>query len=117
MKNGDTGCTNTGAITILFDFNQCAISVPETRQNLDEALILQPNPNQGTFSVVVTDRVEDVELTVFDIGGRIVYSATYAGSYHPGDAFRVQPEAIEKGLYFVRLTTPRGYITRKMVVQ
>ncbi len=117
VKNGATGCENSGTITILFDFNQCAISVPEVRQDLEQALVIQPNPNQGSFNLLVMEEVMDVDLNLIDVGGRIIYTEHFSGVINPGQAFRIQPGFIDRGLYFVRLTTPSGYVIKKMVVQ
>ncbi len=117
VRDGATECINTGSITIFFDFNQCAIGVPETKINLDEALIIQPNPNQGAFTLMVKEYLSDIKLTVIDIGGREVYTGYYQGTFNPGHTFNIQPEAIEKGLYFVRLSSGTKSIVKKMIVQ
>ena len=117
VRDGATECTNTGSITIFFDFNQCAIGVPETKVNLDEALIIQPNPNQGAFTLMVKEYLSDIKLTIIDIGGREVYTGYYEGTFNPGHTFNIQPEDIEKGLYFVRLSSGTKSIVKKMIVQ
>ena len=117
VRDGTTSCANTGKITIFFDFNMCAIGVPESKVRLEEAISIQPNPNQGSFNLVIKEDISDLTVAIYDIGGREVYADFLEGTYNSGERFPVNPDRLDRGLYFVRLSSGSKSIVQKMIVQ
>ena len=82
---------------------------------------VRPNPTRGAASIsfVLPER-SPVDLAVFDVTGRRV-ATLGAGSYPAGtthatwDGTGSRGSAAAAGIYFVRLETPRGVVTRKLV--
>jgi len=117
VKNGTTFCENTATITILFDFNQCAIGVPETIMRLEEAVELHPNPNNGTFNIFVKEDIADLEIKIFDISGRLVFEYHWIGNHPKGESASVDTDGLEKGLYIVHLGSGSRNVVKRMIIQ
>ena len=80
---GETDCETHGIITIIFDFNECAIDVPESTLD-DHSIELYPNPNHGSFSLVMQKQVEDLNIRIFDMKGQEVYTEFKSGKWPEG---------------------------------
>lgn len=117
VTNGENNCQNTGEITIVFDFNECEISVPETHFDLDAAIDLHPNPNQGNFTITLNNDLEDFSIDVLDTRGRIVFHESWDGKYNVGFQEKILPNIRHKGIYFVYLISGDIKVVKKMVVQ
>ncbi|MCF6170525.1 MAG: T9SS type A sorting domain-containing protein [Bacteroidales bacterium] len=117
VTNGATGCQNTGSITIVFDFTECQISVPENHYDLNAAIDLHPNPNQGDFMLTLNNDLENLRIIVLDTRGRIVYSESWSGKYASGYRKEIQPGIHKKGIYFIQLISGDLRVVKKMVVQ
>ncbi len=85
------------------------------KNNVD--VTVAPNPTSGTATVVVKEaNNNDVQVSVFDITGKMVYSTTEAanGGYAkveiPAEALSV------KGIYLVKTSTGAATNTQKLIV-
>lgn len=116
VEDGVTKCKNTGNITILFDFNECEIGVPETSVDLYSAVELHPNPNNGRFILSFNEDVSDLEVTILDISGRSVFHQQLIGRTDAGSQVSIHSNDLEKGLYFVRLSSGNTMIVKQMIV-
>jgi hypothetical protein len=112
---GETDCETYGYITIIFDFNRCAIDVPESAFD-EHAIELYPNPNKGSFSLVMKQEVKDLHIRVFDMNGKEILSEFNAGKYPEGYKQSYTLTGSEKGIYIVHLGSEDFHIVKKMVV-
>jgi len=117
VTNGVTGCLNQGQLTIIFDFNRCAIGVPENKIDLSTAVDLHPNPNQGKFAISFNDRLKGLQVQIFDVSGRLVFHEEFNDSFVFGDEIQINTGHIEKGLYLVYLNSENKTDVVRMVVQ
>jgi len=117
VRNGTTSCENTAAITILFDFNQCAIGIPETVVRLEEAVELHPNPNNGTFNISIKEDIADLEIKIFDVSGRLVFEYDWTGHHPKGESVSIDTDGLEKGLYIVHLGSGSRNVIKRMIIQ
>jgi alpha-tubulin suppressor-like RCC1 family protein len=97
------GCTSTSD-----DYMHSVTSVKEL---VDFAVELYPNPTREVLNINVSKGVEIVGLTVVDNVGKIVYKAAETDSNKT-----VRCEALENGVYYIRISTNQGNITRQFVV-
>lgn len=116
VENGVTGCKNNGKITIIFDFDQCAISVPEPPVDLQAAIDIQPNPNSGNFIISINQPLTDLKISVIDLNGRIVYEDFWQGNYDAGYQKQIQVDGNAKGIYLLSCLTGTTRIVKKMVI-
>lgn len=117
VQNGVTGCENTAHLTIIFDFNECAIGIPENKTDLSAAVDLHPNPNNGKFTVSFNEKLEGLNIDVYDVSGRLVHQETFSDSFVPGDQVQVDAGMLEKGLYLVHLNSENKTSVIRMVIQ
>jgi hypothetical protein len=117
VKNGVNGCQNNGKITIIFDFNQCAISVPETPVNLESAIDIQPNPNNGNFTLTLSQPLSDLTISVSDLNGKILYEDFWQGNFDAGYRRQIQLNGNAKGVYLLSCLSGSTRIVKKMIIQ
>lgn len=117
VENGTTKCKNSGKITLVFDFKQCAIGVPETAVEIDEAIELHPNPANGQFTLSLNQKLSDLRITIFDLSGRKVYEQFWDGKHEKGQSTTVDANVLENGLYIVWLNSNGKSSVKRIIVQ
>jgi hypothetical protein len=103
VENAMTGCVNHSSFEIIVT-DQLGIE----DHNAVETVTLYPNPADGVLNITSSGDISGI--SVFDVGGRLI-SAQIANG--PAAAFDFQPYA--SGIYFVKVATPAGTQTRKVV--
>ncbi|MEM6272524.1 MAG: T9SS type A sorting domain-containing protein [Bacteroidota bacterium] len=94
-----------------FDF---VLDRPET-PDLSVEVSLYPNPNAGQFALELAKApMQDLNLQVLDISGRIVHTETLAAQQ---SRHTVSTHGLSDGVYLVRITGEQIAVTRKMVVR
>ena len=117
VKHGVTGCENSEKLTIIFDFNECEISIPENNLSTLDNVKIQPNPNNGQFTLMVNEDITDLTLKIIDVCGRLVFADYFPGKMNTGFKQLIEPGNLEKGLYFIHLETSQKQGVRKVIVQ
>ncbi len=103
-------CTNQGsAIVTLSEHNGIG-------ENHMPAMVVYPNPNHGSFSVLYTGVQNSPALTVRNSMGQIVYTREELPC-SPECRLTVDLPHVRHGIYFVQLTTPKGVLTSRIVVR
>jgi len=73
---------------------------------------LTPNPTNGLFTIVSLDeQINKVE--VFDVQGRIVVTKTFSIN----DVYEVDLTGLDTAMYFVKIFSPEGIITKRVLKQ
>lgn len=116
VTNGETGCINSDSITIMFDFNECAISVPENQSNTSGFITIHPNPNDGSFTITVTREISDVEVKIFNTQGRLLQINFWKGDYTVGYSKQIIAD-IPSGIYYVHFLTGKESLVKKIIVE
>jgi len=109
-------CSDSGQITVVFDFNACEISVPETPVSLDNAISILPNPNDGNFILKFNKNVKDLSLKVYNIQGGLHYETFLQGTFVAESNRPISTGISKKGVYLVVLQTGGSWYLQKMVV-
>jgi Leucine-rich repeat (LRR) protein len=97
------------------DLIEKSIVLPEKERSVIEKnvdLKIYPNPNNGRFTIEMSGFAEGAMLSVIDMKGRVVGSQLIDNTQLA--SFDIQ--AIEKGIYFVRVSDGSHSLNRKMVV-
>ncbi len=84
--------------------------IAEVDGGLQSAVSLRPNPSSGVTTVSCAEAI--TELTVRDMAGRVVLRKAACGSSTTFDT-----STLRKGVYLVKVTTARGTVTKKLVVE
>lgn len=64
VTDGSTGCINTDSISLLFDFSECEISLPENYSSLSNFITIHPNPNKGNFTIDVNKNIGALNVSI-----------------------------------------------------
>lgn len=96
--------------TIMVSFENC-LGVEELTADM---FAIYPNPNNGTFNIQFGTTVEGVEVAVIDTKGRICHTEAFNGSIMNA---KVETAKLQKGIYFVSVTTNNTTTQKSIVVQ
>ncbi len=80
--------------------------------DLNDLIILSPNPNSGKFSLDYSEEIEITSIKVIDALGKIVFSETNIlnGTFEMDQYFT-------SGIYFVNVVSTSSETTLKMIVE
>ncbi len=120
----DMGCSNIvvtaidgeGA-TVSDTFQICVEGYPLAIGDLDDGGLLNvelyPNPTQGEAVVHInSSEIEDIEIAVMDISGRMVMRKQYSGE----QTIRIDMSGKVSGMYFIRLTLDGKQVIKKLIL-
>ncbi len=81
-----------------------------------ENLSLQPNPTQGQFQLTLDlQRAQAIDVEVYNLQGQKLAAET--GNAQLSHSFRFDLSAQPAGMYLIRVRTPQGSATRRIVLQ
>ena len=115
VTNGQTGCIDSGSITILFDFNECAIGIPEGPSDLAGVINIHPNPNDGSFTISVDDNIDNLSVIIYNPQGEQVFNEYWEENLLGGYSKQINSE-FQPGVYFVHLKSGNELLIKKIVV-
>ncbi len=115
VTNGYTGCKNTGAITILFSFDECSIGIDERQTLLNDAIVIQPNPNNGNFKIRIKEKISDLEISIYNTVGELVLNEKLDSNQNHSEAININ-SGFEPGVYIVRFSSGGESIIKKIIV-
>ena len=108
---GDTGTLNDWSIEIC---REVPLSVTEV--NGLNNFTIYPNPNSGTFNVKFSNtNANDTNIEVYDVRGRRIFSKDYEASADFDQSINL--DAVQSGLYMVRVKNGDHTVTRKIIVE
>ena len=110
--NGDTGTLNSWGIEL------CSTTV--TQLSVDEFsnvdFSIYPNPNNGEFTVKLNSASnDDIEIEVFDIGGRRIFDRSYTNNSNFDEIITLNN--VQSGMYLVNVTDGQKTATKKIVIE
>jgi hypothetical protein len=80
-------------------------------------LEVYPNPSRDIFNVsFVSDEVQNLEISIINVVGEVVYTADldqFVGQFTKEVSLATYP----KGVYFLEITTNKGVINKKLILQ
>jgi len=115
VTNGETGCMNTDSITVMFDYNECEISVPENSENPLNQIIIHPNPNIGNFSVSVNNNIGNLKINILNSQGKTVFTENW--NINNTASYSKQINAnLKSGIYYIMFNTGNEQLTKKIIV-
>jgi hypothetical protein len=103
------GCSTGGNVFITFEnpdgYNEQHIN----------GLTIFPNPNDGSFTIKFSSLEKNIDLNILNLHGKILYEKNNV-SCNEECKIDIQLNSLESGIYFLRITTPKGVSTAKIVV-
>lgn len=103
-----TGCVGTASDSIYVDL--CTGILPAMTASFD--LHIAPNPNNGTFTILLSNITEDTKLTLMTVTGQELqhFVAT------PGKS-TIDVQGLSTGIYLVRASNSGGSVVKKISVR
>ncbi len=117
VTNGTSGCSDTGKITVLFDFNRCGIGIHEQKIDLNKIAEIHPNPNTGNFVLTLKEKTGGFSLVIYSPEGKIIYS--FSSDKNTGKGFRkeIRLSNTPKGIYLLKISTGHNFAVKKIVIK
>ena len=121
----DDSTTVTNRADIYFDFNPPVLTNVVSNMFVSEIVSVQeemgdgigvmiyPNPNNGTFKIALTRKVNQATVTVFDMFGRKMFEKSGLN----GKRFDLDLDDFSKGFYLVRITDKNKQVTKKILIE
>jgi len=70
---------------------------------------IYPNPSSSTFTI---ERNKITQIDIYNQGGKIVFTKKYT---HPKNSIIIVLDDYSKGVYFIKITTTEGVLTKKVI--
>ena len=92
--------------------NECDLGYGDNE--LENRIVIYPNPSNGQINIkAFKDLGEDVQITIYDINGRIVHSQNVA--LH--DRAQVNADSLRSGIYIIEIDAEKYTHTSKLVIR
>jgi hypothetical protein len=76
---------------------------------------LYPNPNNGSFNVQFTPYSDQINVSVFDIRGRVIFDKQYQNNGLFNEI--IQLDNVQSGIYLVKIQDGSKNLTKKIIVE
>jgi hypothetical protein len=116
VTNALTSCTNSSKITIVFDFNECAIGVDE-KITEPQVVTIHPNPNSGIFTIETDWAITNLEVKMTNLYGYVVFEKNYMQIPANGWDDTIDISRQPKGVYLLYLNVDGHTSTQKVVIK
>lgn len=105
------GCSDTAQVNINVD---ACLGIQDG--NNAGAFTLYPNPNNGEFVLYSTVDAAELNITITDVQGRVIYSGT-SNNVHQGTVIPVTLGDAANGVYILQVNWNSGQATQRVLIQ
>jgi uncharacterized protein (TIGR02145 family) len=111
VNNGNTGCLTT-LKPVHTGLNPPRDNNVNQKYDLDNEILIYPNPNSGTFQCKKGNKIGNIEfLQIFDSFGKQVYRLDHVPV---GNEFEVTLPDVTNGIYFIHFQTTTKSVGKKI---
>jgi len=71
-----------------------------------------PNPNNGTFNVILSEKVNNATISIQDLNGKTVQTSNFSGL-----EFQANLTGVTTGVYFVKIQTENSIATERVIIK
>jgi hypothetical protein len=114
VKNMVTNCSSSDQITVIFDFNNCAIGVEEN-VSTSSPVTVHPNPNKGSFTVRPDMEMNKLTLQLMSIQGVPIFEKNYSNLAAGGQEIFIDINHLSNGVYLLRILANERVYTQMIV--
>ena len=115
-KDPFSGCIGIDTLTIFFDFQDCDIGVEENN-NLSKYISIMPNPATDKLQVSITNLSGDINISLKDIQGRIVWQKNNLTISNEVLTETISLKNLPKGLFIIDVINKQGVYNCKIIKQ
>jgi PKD repeat protein len=92
-----------------------SVGINELKQN-DASFNLYPNPNNGTFNVILDPKYNDkpCDLVIYNMLGEIIYKTRFEANENL--IKEIDLNNTPNGAYFIKLNTTKGSYSKKLII-
>jgi len=114
----EDGCDYKLQWHFIIDLTTCIVSYTgwtgnqlSLQEQLEDLIAIYPNPTTDFWHMVLTDQTQQ-RIELYTITGQLVSVHSPAGPFYTIDS-----KGLAKGIYFVKITTPKGSYQAKLIKQ
>jgi len=113
---GDYAAQDTGTINGWYvEVCETTVTLSDPDQDYLNNFTIYPNPNKGTFTVELNSGTnEDINIDVFDIRGRQIYSNLFESSTRFSQTVNLN---VQTGVYLVKVSNGNFTETKKIIIE
>jgi hypothetical protein len=116
VRNPVTNCSSNDQVTVLFDFNACAIGIREMTRT-EMPVTVHPNPGKGLFYLQSSEQIERLETKVFTIEGISIIEKTFEDIPENGWKAAIDISGFDNGIYMLWLSVDGSAFVVKLIKQ
>jgi hypothetical protein len=116
VRNPVTTCSNDDQITVLFDFNACAIGLEET-QTRDMPVTVNPNPGEGLFYLQSQTSIQKLDIKLLGVQGNMIFESSYNNIPEGGWKTPLDLSKMNKGIYLLWVNADGVSFVIKLIKQ
>ena len=79
-------------------------------QSVSPVITVYPNPGNGVIHIISDENI--LSVVVFDMTGRVIKTEEPSGMNHI-----IEGSGWEKGVYFIKVNTPKGQLVKRILIQ
>lgn len=113
VTNPETACRNYDTAYIAFTFSACSYGTDEIP--LSGLVKIFPNPAKDFINISFDGPADNFEIQITDLSGRLLIGKHIKKSVSGISNHSISLEGFASGTYFVRVTSPKGVVVRKVV--
>ncbi len=111
--NSGNESTATALVTVT-DTNDYCSTLSTTQFDIDNSIMLYPNPVGNTLSIKNNSNVKINSLQVYDLHGRVVINNTISNTQ---DSLEINTSNLQTSVYIIKIKTATGVIVKRFVKQ
>jgi len=103
------GCVSAPVISTLTVSSACFAGI-DRLADIDNQIIIYPNPNNGSFVIEPQNTLYNVHCTVYDVNGRVVLTQIINGKTN------IDASSLNEGVYNISLISNEGVVNKRLVI-
>ncbi len=108
------GCSTTDSILVIYTYDACTGTGDHKTAS---PVIVYPNPADRFLVIQVDGQTGPVACEIFSLGGRKLIAARFRVQPWEGNQYTLDVSALDKGVYFLKVTGDTFVQTTKLVIE
>jgi len=93
-----------------------SVSIKSNNANLEKFVEIYPNPTTNVINLKFTEvMVDDIEIMIFDVLGKLVYSELYNKMYFEKNK-SIDISGLKQGNYIIKINSGKNSVNKKLII-